>query len=212
MHSKSRTSRIAVLAASGIAAAALVAGCGSSGGGSTSSGSTSTSTSTAPATPSSPASPGSPSAPAGAVTLQTATDPKLGTIVTDGAGFTLYRFDKDTAMPPMSNCNGNCASTWPPAPANGAATVKGIDSKLVGTVTRADGSKQLTLNGWPAYRYAPDTKPGDTKGQGVGGIWFALTPTGGKAGAPSGGTTPSTPSSPSSPKAPSSPGSGYGGY
>ncbi|MFB7615553.1 hypothetical protein [Kitasatospora sp. NPDC056181] len=209
MHSKSRTSRIAVLAASGIAAAALVAGCGSSGGGSTSSGSTSTSTSTAPATPSSPA---SPSAPAGTVTLQAATDPKLGTIVTDGAGFTLYRFDKDTAMPPMSNCNGNCASTWPPAPANGAATVKGIDSKLVGTVTRADGSKQLTLNGWPAYRYASDTKPGDTKGQGVGGIWFALTPTGGKAGAPSGGTTPSTPSSPSSPKAPSSPGSGYGGY
>ncbi|AUY54589.1 hypothetical protein EH183_30030 [Streptomyces sp. CB01881] len=190
----------------------------SSGSGS-SSGSSSTSTAPAmpstPASPSSPASPGSPSAPAGAVTLQTATDPKLGTIVTDSAGFTLYRFDKDSAMPPMSNCNGSCASTWPPAPANGGATVKGIDSKLVGTVTRADGSKQLTLNGWPAYRYAPDTKPGDTKGQGVGGTWFALTPTGGKAGAPSGGTMPSTPSSPSAPstpKAPSSPGSGYGGY
>ncbi|MFI6843069.1 hypothetical protein [Kitasatospora sp. NPDC050467] len=203
MHRNSRTSRIAVLAASGIAAAALIAGCGSSGGGSSTS-SGSGSTATAPAMPSSPAgsSPSGSSAPAGAATLQTATDPKLGTVVTDSAGFTLYRFDKDTANPPMSNCNGNCASTWPPAPANGAVTVKGIDSKLVGTVTRADGSKQITLNGWPAYRYAPDTKPGDTKGQGVGGTWFALTPTGAKAGAgaPSGGTMPSTP------------GSGYGGY
>ncbi|MFD0277941.1 hypothetical protein ACFVHB_29090 [Kitasatospora sp. NPDC127111] len=212
MHSTSRTgrtSRIAVIAASGIAVAALVAGCGSSGGGSsTPSGSGGGSASTAPTAPGSPSAPSNPSNPsspgaaAGAATLQTATDPKLGTIVTDGAGFTLYRFDKDTAKPPMSNCNGNCASLWPPVPADGSVTVKGIDSKLVGTVTRADGSKQVTLNGWPAYRYAPDKKPGDTTGQGVNGTWFALTPTGGKApaSAPSGGT------------APSSPGSGYGGY
>ncbi|WP_406196999.1 hypothetical protein OH807_11010 [Kitasatospora sp. NBC_01560] len=224
MRSNSRTSRIAVLAASGIAAAALVAGCGSSGGGSTasSSGSGPSAAATAPAAPSSPSSPstGSPSSPSGAATLNTATDPELGTIVTDSAGFTLYRFDQDTADPSASHCNGACASTWPPAPANGTVSVKGIDSKLVGTVVRADGSKQLTLNGWPAYRYAPDQKPGDTKGQGVGGTWFALTPTGGKAGvhasSPSGGTMPSSPSSPSGGMMPSSPRSpssgGYGGY
>ncbi|MEU1509593.1 hypothetical protein [Kitasatospora sp. NPDC005748] len=184
-----RTSRIAVLAASGIAVGALVAGCGSSGSGS---GGSATPAGSG-AAPTAPATPSSPAAPADA-TLKTATDPKLGTIVTDSAGFTLYRFDQDTAQPPMSNCNGNCASIWPPAPADGSVTVKGIDSKLVGTVTRADGSKQLTLNGWPAYRYAPDKQPGDTKGQGVGGTWWALTPAGGKAGAAS--SVPSTPAAP----------------
>ncbi|MFJ9947184.1 hypothetical protein [Kitasatospora sp. NPDC091207] len=193
MRSNSRTNRIAVLAASGIAVAALVAGCGSSGSGGTASSTPAGSgaASTAPATPGGSGS----AAPA---TLNTATDPKLGTIVTDGAGFTLYRFDQDTAQPPMSHCNGNCASLWPPVPAGGSVTVKGIDSKLVGTVTRADGSKQITLNGWPAYRYAPDKQPGDTKGQGVGGTWFALTPAGGKAGVAS-----------STPSAPATPGGGY---
>ncbi|MFE2722374.1 hypothetical protein [Kitasatospora sp. NPDC059327] len=193
MRSNSRTNRIAVLAASGIAAAALVAGCGSSGSGGTAA-STPAGSGAASTAPASPSGSGSP-APAA---LKTATDPKLGTIVTDGAGFTLYRFDQDTAQPPMSHCDGNCASLWPPVPADGSVTVKGIDSKLVGTVTRADGSKQITLNGWPAYRYAPDAKPGETKGQGVGGVWFALTPAGGKAGVAS-----------SAPSAPATPGGGY---
>nr|BFD90248.1 hypothetical protein KitaXyl93_16080 [Kitasatospora sp. Xyl93] len=186
MRSTLRTRRAAVLAASGIAAAALIAGCGSSGG---SSGSSSR-----------------PSAPAG-VTLQTAQDPKLGTIVTDSAGFTLYRFDQDRNSPPESSCNGSCAVVWPPEHADGDVTVKGIDSKLVGTVTRADGTEQVTLNGWPAYRYSPDTKPGDTKGQGVGGTWFALTPGGDRAGTP-GGSTPN----PAGPGNPGSPMPGTPGY
>ncbi|MFJ6384308.1 hypothetical protein ACIQI7_30420 [Kitasatospora sp. NPDC092039] len=193
MRSTLRTRRTAVLAASGIAAAALIAGCGSSGG---SSGPSSR-----------------PSAPAG-VTLQTAQDPKLGTIVTDGAGFTLYRFDQDRNSPPESSCNGSCAVVWPPEHADGDVTVKGIDSKLVGTVTRADGTEQVTLDGWPAYRYSPDTKPGDTKGQGVGGTWFALTPGGDRAGTP-GGSTPS-PAGPGNPMpgapAPGSPMPGTPGY
>ncbi|MGW1173851.1 hypothetical protein ACWD4P_09005 [Kitasatospora sp. NPDC002543] len=168
-----RTRRTVALTASGVAAAALIAGCGASGGSSH---------------PSS-----GPSAPAG-VTMQTAQDPKLGTIVTDSAGFTLYRFDQDRNSPPESYCNGGCATVWPPEHADGNVTVKGIDSKLVGTVTRDDGTKQVTLNGWPAYRYSPDAKPGDTKGQGVGGTWFALTPTGGKAGVAAGSTPmPGTP-------------------
>ncbi|MER7770741.1 hypothetical protein [Kitasatospora sp. NPDC096140] len=178
MSSKPRTRRAAVLAASGIAVAALIAGCGSSGG----------SKSAAPSTS------GSQSAPASA-TLQTATDPKLGTIVTDSAGFTLYRFDQDENNPPESYCNGSCAVIWPPEHVNGDVTVKGIDSKLVGTVTRSDGTKQVTVNGWPVYRYSPDTKPGDTKGQGVGGTWFAVTPSGGKAGTGTGSApSPATPS------------------
>ncbi|WP_327676018.1 COG4315 family predicted lipoprotein [Kitasatospora sp. NBC_00458] len=163
-----------MLAASGLAAAALVAGCGSSGG-----------TPAGPAAPSTPSTaPTAPATPAPATTtLRTATDAKLGTVVTDGSGFTLYRFDRDGATPPTSACTGSCTVIWPPAPADGTPTVSGIDPALVGTVTRVDGSHQLTLDGWPLYRYAPDDKPGDTKGQGVDGTWWAVTPSGARAAA-----------------------------
>ncbi|MCX5213832.1 hypothetical protein OG689_31955 [Kitasatospora sp. NBC_00240] len=189
------TSRAALFTATAVTSLALVTACGSSGSGSYgSSGSTGASTAQPPAA-TAPASPGGAGAPAqGAAALQAGTDAKLGAIVTDGAGHTLYRFDKDTAQPSASNCNGGCATTWPPVPAGSDVGVKGIDSKLVGTVTRADGSKQLTLGGWPVYRYAPDTKPGDTKGQGVGGTWFVITPDGKKAGAPA--AQPATPAQP----------------
>ncbi|MFE6050997.1 hypothetical protein ACFQ6N_09590 [Kitasatospora sp. NPDC056446] len=193
-----RTRRAAVMAAAGIAAVTLIAGCGSSGGGK----SGAPSMSTTPGSSSSTSSPGSASAPASA-TLQTANDPKLGTIVTDSAGFTLYRFDQDESNPSESYCNGSCSTIWPPEHAAGNVTVKGIDSKLVGTVTRSDGTKQVTLNGWPVYRYSPDAKPGDTKGQGVGGTWFAVTPTGGKAGAAMNSTPAPAPSTKPSPATPS---------
>ncbi len=193
----------ALLAASGAAVAALVAGCGSSGSGS-SGASHATGSTTAPAAP---ATPSTPAAPAGQTVLKTATAGTLGTIVTDGNGFTLYRFDHDTAQPSMSNCNDACSALWPPVVASGTPQLKGIDSKLVGTVTRADGSKQITLNGWPLYRYSPDSKPGDTKGEGFAGIWFASTPTGGKATA----QAPTTTTPPSSPS-PSGGGGGGNGY
>jgi hypothetical protein len=60
-------------------------------------------------------------------------------------------------------------------------TIDGVDKSLVGKVQRSDGTWQLTINGWPTYKYTGDTKVGDTKGQGVGGVWFALTPEGKKA-------------------------------
>lgn len=167
-----RTQRIAVGATAGAFALALaVSGCGSGSG----SGSAST---TSPGTSSSSSS-GAAKPPD---TLSTAKVDKVGTVVVDGKGFVLYRFDKDTAKPtPRSNCYGTCAAQWPPAPATGNVTVKGIDKSLVGTVTRNDGTKQLTLAGWPLYRYAKDDEPHEAYGQGVGGIWFAATPTGAKA-------------------------------
>lgn len=119
---------------------------------------------------------------AAAKTLAVKEAPGLGKVVTDGQGLTLYRFDKDTAKPPKSNCAGDCASTWPPVPAADAKAATGINAADLGSVTRADGGKQLTLGGWPVYRYAKDTAPGETKGQGVGGTWFALAADGGKAG------------------------------
>ncbi|GAB2822115.1 SCO0930 family lipoprotein [Streptomyces chlorus] len=117
----------------------------------------------------------------GAGELAVATNVKLGKLVTDELGLTLYRFDQDTAEPPKSNCDGDCAETWPPVLADDAAAGEGIDESLLGEVTRADGAKQLTVGGWPAYHYVKDVNAGDVKGQGVGGKWFALTPEGKKA-------------------------------
>ncbi|MEU6990872.1 SCO0930 family lipoprotein [Streptomyces sp. NPDC046465] len=106
---------------------------------------------------------------------------KLGKVVTDSAGFTLYRFDKDTAQPPKSNCDAACLKTWPTVVADGAKAAPGVDESLLGEVTAADGTKQLTIDGWPMYRYAQDADPGDAKGQGVGGTWYAAAPDGKKA-------------------------------
>ncbi|MEN3584261.1 SCO0930 family lipoprotein [Streptomyces sp. ZYX-F-203] len=106
----------------------------------------------------------------------------LGSIVTDGAGFTLYRFDQDTAEPPKSTCEGDCATAWPPVLAGDAEAGEGLDPDSLGEVEREDGDKQLTIGGWPAYRYAKDTAAGDVNGQGVGDTWFALAPDGAKAG------------------------------
>ncbi|MEU5367299.1 SCO0930 family lipoprotein [Streptomyces sp. NPDC005925] len=125
------------------------------------------------------AAPSSTGSPAGK--LSVAADAELGTVMTDGVGLTLYRFDQDTARPPVSNCEGDCAETWPPVPADDAEAGAGIDKALLGETTRSDGGRQLTVAGWPAYRYVKDVNAGDVKGQGVGGTWFALTPDGGKA-------------------------------
>ncbi|MEV0227721.1 SCO0930 family lipoprotein [Streptomyces sp. NPDC050704] len=119
--------------------------------------------------------------------LAVADSAKLGEVVTDSAGFTLYRFDKDTAEPPKSTCDGDCATTWPPVPASGATAPVGVDKSLLGEVTRSDGTKQLTVGGWPLYRYAKDTKAGDTNGQAVGGTWYASAPDGKKAAGGGGG-------------------------
>ncbi|GAA5067221.1 SCO0930 family lipoprotein [Streptomyces similanensis] len=106
---------------------------------------------------------------------------ELGRVLTDSSGMTLYRFDEDTAEPPRSHCDGDCATAWPPVPAADATAGAGVDKAMLGEVIRADGSKQLTIGGWPAYRYAKDTEAGEISGQGVGGKWYALAPDGKKA-------------------------------
>lgn len=136
----------------------------------------------------------------------------LGQVVTDAGGMTLYRFDKDTAKPPASNCEGTCATTWPPMLATSStATLDGVDQSVVGTVARKDGSKQITISGWPVYRFAKDTAPGDAKGQGTGGTWYAITPQGKKA---SGGPVSAQPGAgapaPTTSSAASGGGGGYG--
>ncbi len=117
------------------------------------------------------------------VQLKAAKAGALDPVVVNGAGLTLYRFDKDTAKPSKSACDGDCAKAWPPVLVTSGSKVflAGIKKSAVGTVKRADGTLQLTVGGWPAYRFAKDTKPGDTLGQGVGGTWFGLAPNGQKA-------------------------------
>src|SRR5688572_16766771 len=104
---------------------------------------------------------------------------KMGMVVQDSDGRTLYRFDKDTPKPEgKSNCNGQCALTWPPMLSDTIPQVEGVDAKLVSLITRADGKKQVAIDGWALYTYSQDPKPGAWKGQGVGGTWFVIQPDG----------------------------------
>ncbi|MFC4031726.1 hypothetical protein ACFO3J_09570 [Streptomyces polygonati] len=117
------------------------------------------------------------------VQLSAVQSPRLGAHLIDINESTLYRFDKDTAQPSASNCVDACATQWPPVTVEegGNVYLAGVDPKAVGAISRPDGRIQLTVGGWPVYRFAQDTQPGDTKGQGVGGTWFAVGPTGEKA-------------------------------
>lgn len=163
----SRVSKTAAVAA--LLLTFAVAGCSSPGGGSGGSGGAygQSSESSAP----------SESAASGATTLMVA-DSTLGEIVVDADGKTLYMFDTDTQGSGESSCTGTCLTNWPPLTTEGdAPAVQGVTGE-VGTITTADGSQQVTLNGWPLYYFAGDAAAGDVNGQGVGGIWWVLSPAG----------------------------------
>ncbi len=105
----------------------------------------------------------------------------FGEVVVDGEGRTVYVFDKDTADPPKSSCEGECATAWPPVKApSGTPEVEGVDASLVGTVERSDGTQQLTLNGWPLYLFAKDAEAGEAKGQAVNDVWWVVGADGAK--------------------------------
>ena len=105
--------------------------------------------------------------------LALATDPKLGKFLADSNGMTLYIFTKDTKD--TSNCYGKCEAAWPPLLEAGAPSLgDGLDMSLIGSTVRKDGSMQVTYNGMPLYYYAPDQKPGDITGQGVGKVWYVI--------------------------------------
>ena len=101
----------------------------------------------------------------------------LGSFLVDSKGMTLYLFTKDT--PNTSNCSGGCASYWPPLLTTGAPVAgTGVTASMLGTTKRADGSMQVTYNGWPLYYYISDKAAGDTTGENVQGVWFVITPAG----------------------------------
>ncbi|HEY8914513.1 hypothetical protein [Lacisediminihabitans sp.] len=102
----------------------------------------------------------------------------LGKVIVDGKSMTAYLFDKDTPNSGSSACTGQCATLWPAITSKSATPqVSGITGK-VGTITGVDGGKQVTVNGRPIYTFAQDKAPGDINGQGVGGIWYVVSPAG----------------------------------
>ena len=107
--------------------------------------------------------------------VSTTSSAAFGTILTDANGMTLYFFDNDKPVKPQSACTGDCAVTWPLVLASEGSTVgAGLDQAKLSQVTRPDGKVQLTYNSWPLYRFAGDTAPGQTNGQGIGGIWHVV--------------------------------------
>jgi predicted lipoprotein with Yx(FWY)xxD motif len=174
------------LAAAGLGAATvMLAACGSSAASSPSSGSSSSAKAVVASGP-------------GIKTVSTS----QGMVLTNAKGRTLYWYAIDTAN--KSNCTGKCATFWPPVPA-GTKVAAGVSLPgKFGSITRSDGSKQLTYDGHPLYTFVEDTAPGQDKGNGIttsGGntadLWWAVTPSGAKLAA--------------APKASSSSGGG-GGY
>ena len=108
------------------------------------------------------------------VVVNVANNPILGTIMVDGAGLTLYEYTKDTSG--VSNCSGQCAVNWPPytVPAGGTVQAGSGVTAPLGTITRADGTMQVAVDGMPVYYFLKDKAAGDVNGQGVGGIWYVL--------------------------------------
>ena len=118
----------------------------------------------------------------------------LGAVLVNGEGRTLYHLTKESATNIV--CTGQCASTWPPVTVSSGQKPQ-AGAGVTGTLTvvnRPDGTQQAAINGQPLYMYSGDTKAGDTHGQGVGGVWFALSASGSSvgAGAAPGATTPTT--------------------
>lgn len=180
-------SRAVRLFVTGSCAALLLAGCSSSDG----------ANSAPPTQPSTGTTATSGSgASAGPVGFATAPSAK-GTILTV-AGRTVYTYDPDSAT--ASKCNSACATTWPPV--IGQATAgSGLSASAFGTITRADGGKQVTYDGHPVYAYSGDTRVGDVKGDGIEGIWHVVVVT--SASTPASSPAPSTSSAGT--------GGGYGG-
>jgi predicted lipoprotein with Yx(FWY)xxD motif len=154
------------------AVAILAAACGTSAaGGTTATGPTTTTTASAP-----PRSTASGSTASGSTLALKTAKGKAGIWLTDSTGRTLYLYTRDKGT--KSECYGACAKVWPPLTTTGPVTISGkyTVQRDLGVTTRTDGTKQVTYGGHPLYYYAGDTAPGQTKGQGVAGVWFLIGP------------------------------------
>jgi predicted lipoprotein with Yx(FWY)xxD motif len=180
-----------------LGATLLVAACGSA------ASSSSTGAAAASGTPAG-ASSSSSGAASGGTVIKTASS-SAGTFLVSGSGRAVYLWVKDTGD--ASNCSGACAGAWPPVTTTGSATASGgAKSSDLGTITRSDGTKQVTYDGHPLYYFSGDSGAGTATGQGsdsFGAKWWLVAPTGSDVTASvssftasaSGGTAPSAPAS-----------------
>ena len=116
----------------------------------------------------------------GETTIKATISDNYGPILVDADGVALYIYSKDTQNGTTSACTDEeCTQDWTPlttqgAPVAGAGTIQ----KLLGTITREDGTMQVTYNGWPLYHFSGDSAAGSTNGQGHDGEWFLVSPSG----------------------------------
>ena len=140
----------------------------------------------------SPAPIGGGAANAGGVIVNAASSPGFGVVLTGPNGMTLYTHAGDSAT--SSTCSGACAKAWPPLATTGQPVAGAGVSGQLGTLTRADGSTQVTFGGHPLYYWQGDTKAGDVTGNGVDG--FSVAKIGGSAPAPAASVAAPAPSAP----------------
>jgi predicted lipoprotein with Yx(FWY)xxD motif len=167
--------RLAAGVGGAVGVAVLVAACSSGSSSSSTGAAAGSSPAAAPASGSAAASAGG----SGATVITTASS-SAGTILTDGSGRAVYLWVKDTGG--TSACTGACAGAWPPVTTAGTATASGsAKAGDLGTITRSDGSKQVTYDGHPLYYFSGDSGPGTASGQGSDGFgakWWLVAPTG----------------------------------
>ena len=110
-----------------------------------------------------------------------ATASGLGPFLTATGGRTLYILTRD--HPGTTTCTGACASVWPPfTVGTGTSAVAGSGvTGTLGTITRPDGSTQVTYDGMPLYHYSGDTQAGQANGQGIQGVWYVALAAGNTA-------------------------------
>ncbi len=107
-------------------------------------------------------------------TVDIKTKDGVGPYLADSKGVTLYTFKNDS--PGKSACAGPCVEKWPVFYTDSVAVAAGLDAKDLGVITRADGKKQTTYKGMPLYYFSGDGGAGETKGDGVKGIWGVAKP------------------------------------
>lgn len=130
--------------------------------------------------PSTSAASPSPSPAATGEKIAAASNAKLGSILVDEKGMTVYLFLADTTK--ESTCYTNCAAIWPPVLTDGTPQAgTGAQASLLGTTTRTDGKVEVTYAGHPLYYFVKDKVAGDVTGQGINGfgaLWWVLSPSG----------------------------------
>lgn len=106
-------------------------------------------------------------------TVMVETSQTLGTYLANASGYTLYTYGSDVQNSGKSNCNGGCASAWPPFYTASLVLPNGLNASEFTTITRNDGTPQLAYKGWPLYKFGGDSAAGQTNGENEGGFVVA---------------------------------------